>query len=100
MDQVRRSELAALEGIGRAEIVGAITRETATLAQASTMFAFSGQGIVLLFFVAIYIAYLSLLAFALSVLIIGAASAMFLARSRQLTTARRDAMEWENQLFD
>src|SRR5262245_1656550 len=100
MDQVRRSELTELEGIGRSEIVAAITRDTAVLTQASNMFAFTGQGVVLLFFVAIYVAYLSLLAFALSVLVIGIASAMFLARSRQLTLARREAGEWENRLFD
>ena len=35
MDYVRRSELLPLEAIGRAEIVGAITRETAVLTQAS-----------------------------------------------------------------
>jgi cyclic peptide transporter len=100
MDQVRRSELAALERIGRAEIVSAITKETATLTQASTMFAFAAQGIVLLVFVAIYVAYLSLLAFVLSISIVGAAAAMFLAKSRELAAARRDAMEWENRLFD
>ena len=60
MDQVRRSELLPLDEIGRAEIVAAITKETATLTQATNMLAFAGQGVVLIFFVAIYVAYLSL----------------------------------------
>ena len=60
MDQVRHSELLPLDAIGRAEIVAAITKETATLTQATNMIAFAGQGVVLVFFVAIYIAYLSL----------------------------------------
>ena len=100
MDEARRSELLALEAIGRAEIVAAITKETGTLTQAATMLGFAAQGLVLMFFVAIYIAYLSLLAFLLSVVIVGVASALFLAKSRQLTVARREALEWENRLFD
>src|SRR6266480_819471 len=39
MDHVRHSELLPLDSIGRAQIVGAITRETQTLAQAAVMFA-------------------------------------------------------------
>ena len=48
MDQVRRSELVPLDAIGRAEIVAAITRDTATLTQATNMLAFAGQGVVLI----------------------------------------------------
>jgi putative ATP-binding cassette transporter len=44
------------------------------------MVAFAGQGVVLVFFVAIYIAYLSLLAFALSVAILCVAGVIFHAR--------------------
>src|SRR5436305_8136897 len=61
MDHVRHSELLPLDSIGRAEIVAAITKETATLTQATNMLSFAGQGVVLVFFVAIYVAYLSLL---------------------------------------
>jgi putative ATP-binding cassette transporter len=100
MDLVRRSELLPLEGIGRAEIVAAITKETSTLTQVSNTLAFSAQGAVLIFFVAIYVAYLSLVAFALSVVIVGVAAALFHARSRQLTMATREASQWENRLFD
>src|SRR5262249_54911761 len=74
MDYVRRSELLAVEGVGRAEIVGAVTRDTAALTQASNTLAFTAQGAVLIFFVAAYVAYLSLLAFALSVAIVGVAA--------------------------
>jgi cyclic peptide transporter len=100
MDHVRRSELIPLEAIGRAEIVGVITRETATLTQASNTLAFSAQGAVLVFFVAVYVAYLSLLAFALSAAIVVVAAVLFQARSRQLAAATREAASWENRLFD
>jgi putative pyoverdin transport system ATP-binding/permease protein len=100
MDHVRHSELLPLDAIGRAEIVAVITKETATLTQATNMLAFAGQGVVLVFFVAIYIAYLSLLAFALTVLIIGMASLIFHAKSRQVSEDNRKAAEWDTRLFE
>jgi putative ATP-binding cassette transporter len=83
MDQVRRSELVPLETIGRAK-----------------MLAFAASGIVLLFFVGFYVAYLSLLAFAMSIVIVGMAAGLFHFKSRQLEEGRRQAAEWENRLFD
>jgi putative ATP-binding cassette transporter len=100
MDHVRRSELLPLESIGRAEIVSAITKETATLTQASNTLAFVAQGSVLVSFVAIYVAYLSLLAFVLSAAIVGAAALVLQARSRQLAIETREASIWENRLLD
>ena len=100
MDHVRRSELLPLESIGRAEIVSAITKDTATLTQASNTLAFVAQGSVLVSFVAIYVAYLSLLAFVLSAAIVGTAALVLQARSRQLAIETREASIWENRLFD
>jgi putative ATP-binding cassette transporter len=100
MDHVRHSELLPLESIGRGEIVAAITKETATLTQMSNTLAFAAQGAVLIFFVAMYVAYLSLLAFALSVTILGIAAVVFHARSRQLARASQEASSLEHRLFD
>jgi putative ATP-binding cassette transporter len=100
MDQVRHSELVPLDAIGRAEIVAAITKETMTLTQATNMLAFAGQGVVLVFFVAIYVAYLSLLAFAVSIVILVVAGMIFHAKSQKLAAETRQAAEWDNRLFD
>ena len=100
MDQVRHSELLPLDAIGRAEIVAAITKETGTLTQATNMLAFAGQGVVLVFFVAIYIAYLSLLAFALSVAIVCLAGLIFHMKSHQVAAGTREAADWDNRLYD
>src|ERR1700755_570748 len=54
MDYVRRSELLPLEMIGRAEIVAAITMETATLTQASNTLAFAAQNGLLIILVTAY----------------------------------------------
>jgi putative pyoverdin transport system ATP-binding/permease protein len=100
MDHVRHSELLPLESIGRGEIVSAITKETATLTQMSNTLAFAAQGGVLIFFVAMYVAYLSLLAFGLSVIIVGVAALLFHAKSRQLAMASHEASNLEHRLFD
>ena len=62
MDYIRRAELLPLETIGRAEIVSAITGDTAILTQASNMLAFAVQGALLITLVTAYVAYLSLTA--------------------------------------
>ena len=56
MDHVRHAELLPLESIGRGEIVGAITKVTATLTQMSNTLAFAAQGAVLIFILAMYVA--------------------------------------------
>jgi len=48
MDQIRHSELLAIEGIGRSRIFSAITGDTAILTQASNMLCFTIQGAVLI----------------------------------------------------
>ena len=77
MDMIRHSELLELERIGRSRIVAAITSDTAVLTQASNMLCFTVQGAVLIFFVGLYVAYLSLAAFALTVVIVTGAGFIF-----------------------
>jgi len=100
MDQVRHSELLPLDAIGRAAVVAAITKESGVLTQATNMIAFSGQGVVLVLFVALYVAYLSFAAFAISFVIICVAGGMYYFRSKQLAGETREAATWENRLFD
>jgi putative ATP-binding cassette transporter len=98
LDYVRRSELLPLEAIGRAEIVNAITGDTAILTQASNMLAFAAQGALLIVLVISYVAYLSFTAFVLSVVIVGIGAAVFHAKTKQ--HAMREAAGWDNRLYD
>jgi putative ATP-binding cassette transporter len=100
IDYVRRAELLPLEKIGRAQIVAAVTMETTTLTLASNALAFATQGALLIVLVTIYVAYLSLLAFVMAVVIVGIGAALFHAKTRQLATEMREAATWENRLFD
>lgn len=100
MDYVRRSELLGLDSIGRAEIIAAITRETATLTQASNTLPFTVQAGILIFLVAAYVAYQSIIAFVLAAVIIGVGAALFHAKNRQLAIEARELSIWENRLLD
>src|SRR5699024_4272854 len=86
--------------IGRAEIVGAISRETAVLTQASNTLAFAAEGALLILCVTIYVAYLSLFAFVLSIIIVGIGASLFHAKTRQLAIEQREAANWENKLYE
>lgn len=100
MDEIRHSELLAIEGIGRSRIIGTVTRDTAILAQASNTLCYSMQAPVVIFFIAVYIAYLSPAAFVLSAAIVILAGTIFHFRGRRLTAERAAAAEEERRLFD
>jgi putative ATP-binding cassette transporter len=100
MDQIRRSELLELEDIGRARIVAAVTGDAAVLTQASNMLCFTVQGAVLIFFVSIYVAYLSLAAFVMTFIIVVGAAAMFHMKNRRLSAQKAESAAWERRLYD
>jgi cyclic peptide transporter len=100
MDQIRRSELLALDNIGRARIVAAVTGDTQVLTQASNMLCFTVQGAVLIFFVSIYVAYLSLAAFVMTFVIVFGAAIIFHMKNRRLSAQKAESAAWERRLFD
>ena len=100
IDQVTRSELLAIEAIGRSRIVAAITSDTAVLTQASNMLCFTIQGAVLIFFVSLYVAYLSLAAITTTIFIVAVAAVIFHLKNRRLVAEKQKSAEWEGRLFD
>jgi putative pyoverdin transport system ATP-binding/permease protein len=100
LDAVRHSELAAMDSIGRARIVASITSDAAVLTQAATQAVFSLQSVVLIVFVGFYVAYLSFVAFLLSIGIVAATGVIFYFQGRQLAEGQREAAELANRLFD
>jgi len=100
MDMIRRSELLEVEKIGRSRIVAAVTSDTAVLTQASNMLCFTVQGAVLIFFVGLYLAYLSLAAFFLTLVIVTGAGTIFHYKNKRLAAQKGESAAWERRLFD
>jgi putative ATP-binding cassette transporter len=99
-DYLRRCELIQVETIGRARIVSAMTTHMATLSQTTTSIVYSVQGAALILFAAVYIAYLSVTAFVVSLFVIGAASAVFLMMSRRAAKDWAASNRWQDRLLD
>jgi putative ATP-binding cassette transporter len=100
MDQIRHSELLALDNIGLARIVASVTGDTQILTQASNMLCFTVQGAVLIFFVSFYVAYLSLAAFVMTFVIVFGAGVMFHLKNHRLSAQKIESAAWERRLFD
>ena len=100
MNEIRHSELLAVDRIGRSRIITAITGDTATLTQASNTLCYSVQAPILIAFVGIYVAYLSFSALVLSVIIVAISGTIFHFKGRRLTEQRAAAMDQERRLFD
>ncbi len=100
MDLIRRSELLEIDKIGRSRIVAAVTSDTAILTQASNMLCFTVQGAVLILFVGFYVAYLSIVAFLLTVVIVSGAATIFHYKNRRLSEQKGESAAWERRLFD
>jgi putative ATP-binding cassette transporter len=100
MDLIRRSELLEIDKIGRSRIVAAVTSDTAVLTQASNMLCFTVQGAVLILFVGLYVAYLSIVAFLLTVVIVSGAATIFHYKNRRLSEQKGESAAWERRLFD
>ncbi|HSC43991.1 MAG TPA: cyclic peptide export ABC transporter [Candidatus Binatia bacterium] len=100
MDHIRHSELLAIEGIGRSRIFAAITGDTAILTQASNTLCFTVQGTVLICFVAIYVAFLSIAAILTTIVIVSIAATIFHLKNRRLVAEKQRSAEWERRLFD
>ncbi len=100
MNHIRHSELLAVDRIGRSRIIESITGDTSILTQASNTLCYSVQAPILILFIAIYVAYLSISAFIVSAVIVTLAATIFHFRSRRLAQQRATASVEERRLFD
>jgi putative pyoverdin transport system ATP-binding/permease protein len=89
-----------VEKIGRSRIVASVTSDTAVLTQASNMLCFTIQGAVLIFFVGLYVAYLSIVAFLLTFVIVVGAGTIFHYKNRRLAEQKSESAAWERRLFE
>jgi len=100
IEKVRRTNLNSLEHIGRAEIFASISKETTTITQAASTLINALQSGLLIIFTVIYIGYLSMPAFFISIGFTLMAVWIFFYRMRDMNTEIHQAMTYENRLFD
>ncbi len=100
IDSLRKAELKTLEEIGKSSIFTRITHDTNFISQTSAVIVNAGQSAILVFFTLIYILYLSVPAFFITVFAIGCASLIFLSRQKEINAEIRNATDKETELFD
>jgi putative ATP-binding cassette transporter len=98
-EKVRCSDLRNFERIGRSEIYANLQRDTTTISQSTLNVLDGAQSAVLVFFTALYIAWLSLPAFLLTTAFVYIAISLYFRRRRQLQGAMQEAAVQENRLF-
>lgn len=99
-DKVRRADLAPLEAIGRAQIFTTVTRDSVTLSNTSPMIVVATQSSILLVFIAAYLAYLSIPAFLLGLVLAGGAGYIYWKRSTEAFEDLRRASLGEYEFFN
>ncbi len=99
-DKVRRCDLHTLERIGRSDIYACVSKETLTVSQSATVLVVGAQSAILIFFTVLYIAWLSMTAFLLSVSFTLMAVSIHFKQRRKLNQDLHEAMARENQFFD
>jgi putative ATP-binding cassette transporter len=99
-DAVRRADLVTVERVGRAALNNAMTQDTQTLARTVPMLVLGGQQVVILLFLAIYLARLSPLACIVAFSFSGLALAVRLSRMPALGKAMQEASAAELAVFD
>ncbi len=99
-DKIRRLDLAAYQRIGRTRIFTALTRDVQTLSEAGAMVVHGASSSVMLIFSALYVAYLSLVAFGITLVLFG--SAIYFYKRSQETSAElwRQATDAEARFND
>jgi putative pyoverdin transport system ATP-binding/permease protein len=97
---IRQTDLASLEGIGRAEIYAMITKETQQISSSVPMLVNGCQSGILLVFTLGYIYILSSTAFMLTIVITAIAASAHLMRIGQLRQEVELSFRLENQLYE
>lgn len=102
--KVQRSELQVMESIGKNRVISAITQESTTIADSGAVIIGGLQAAIVVVFASIYIAFLSIPAFLLTILTSAAGIAIVMqsrAQSRQwMTATKRKEVEFLNYTTD
>lgn len=99
VEKIRHADLRTLEQIGPARLYAGVTKETATISQATGMIVTGIQAGILLTFTLIYIGWLSVTAFIICIVVSGLGVAVHFNRMGQIYARLHEAQQWETRLF-
>ena len=100
VDKVMKSDLVALERIGRNNIFASAGKETQTISQAAFMLTNAAESFAMLVFSVIYLAWLSIPAFVIGTLFTAFAIWVHLRQMRGINNELREAIDQENTCLD
>jgi len=100
VDHVLRSDLLALERIGRSDIFSSAGKETRTISQAAFLMTNAAESLAMLVFAVIYLAYLSLAAFVIGAIFVTVAVLIHFRKTKTIDAELRDAINQENECLD
>ena len=99
-NKIRQAELLAFEGIGRARLYASVGTEVQTVSQATPPLVIGAQSAFLVGFSLLYLAWLSVTALVLMLVVIAIAVSIHFQRLRETSALLREAFEHENRFFD
>lgn len=99
-DKIHKSQLLQLENIGQAEIYNRLTQETLEISNAAPIMILTIQSLVMLGFLAIYIAILSMVAFLLLVVLLILGVWIYLSNHKKIQEMLRETNKSEIVFFD
>ncbi len=99
-DRIRLADLYELERIGRSEIYASVNRETVTISQAAPTLVIASQSTLMILFSMLYLAWLSLTAFWLTIALTCAGLLMHFRKAAVLNALLQEAATRENRFFD
>jgi putative ATP-binding cassette transporter len=98
--KIRNCDLDLLERLGRSEIYASISKETQTISQAVTTLVVGLQSGILILFTSLYLAWLSLSAFLISVIFVSVAVSIHFEKAKDINDQFHEAARRENKLMD
>ncbi len=99
-DKIRRSELQIVENLGKGEVYTKVSQETSQISQSAILIANACQESIMLLFCLMYVAYLSLPAFFVTVVSIAIAVFIYFIHEKGIVQELRNLANKEGRLLD
>ncbi|WDE02539.1 cyclic peptide export ABC transporter [Thalassomonas actiniarum] len=99
-DKIRHTELSFVEATGHSEIYNSLAQDTVQISQSATVVFASIQAAIMLIFTMVYVAWLTLTGFMLTVTAIGLGAWVFMLKRERIMNDLQSATEQEIHFFD